>query len=200
MEKLLSRRIRPYILLSVIFFSCIISASALDPGLYSVPLKNFHAIVYYENNSFYTIRVSGEVFKPLSTPFQRIIRKRIKENSTTVDIETGIKYRRIPIKKRYRYLRDTRFLNIKTAALRELAKKFTNKKNRISLIENFVHDFIQDKTTGIPLLPARNIIKSRSGDCTEHTILTVALLRANGIPARAVVGMILVPQFKGKKM
>ncbi len=36
---------------------------------------------------------------------------------------------------------------------------------------------------------AREVLKNREGDCSEHTVLSVALLRAGGIPARAAVGI-----------
>ena len=38
---------------------------------------------------------------------------------------------------------------------------------------------------------ALDVYASRSGDCTEHSLLTVAILRAAGIPARPVVGLAL---------
>jgi hypothetical protein len=36
---------------------------------------------------------------------------------------------------------------------------------------------------------ATEILKNREGDCSEHTVITVALCRAVGIPARAAVGI-----------
>lgn len=36
---------------------------------------------------------------------------------------------------------------------------------------------------------AVEILKNREGDCTEHTVIFVALCRASGIPARAAVGV-----------
>jgi transglutaminase-like putative cysteine protease len=36
---------------------------------------------------------------------------------------------------------------------------------------------------------AREILDHREGDCSEHTVLFVALCRASGIPARALVGI-----------
>jgi transglutaminase-like putative cysteine protease len=36
---------------------------------------------------------------------------------------------------------------------------------------------------------ALDVLRTRAGDCTEHSLLTVALLRAAGIPARPVVGL-----------
>lgn len=36
---------------------------------------------------------------------------------------------------------------------------------------------------------AKEILKNRQGDCSEHTVITAALCRAVGIPARAAVGI-----------
>jgi hypothetical protein len=36
-------------------------------------------------------------------------------------------------------------------------------------------------------------LNSKKGDCGEHTALAVALLRASGIPARPIVGLIYYP-------
>jgi len=36
---------------------------------------------------------------------------------------------------------------------------------------------------------ALEVYRTQAGDCTEHSLLTVALLRASGIPARPVVGL-----------
>jgi hypothetical protein len=36
---------------------------------------------------------------------------------------------------------------------------------------------------------ALDVWRSQAGDCTEHSLLAVALLRAAGIPARPVVGL-----------
>jgi len=36
---------------------------------------------------------------------------------------------------------------------------------------------------------AIDVYNSRAGDCTEHSLLTTAVLRAAGIPARPVVGL-----------
>jgi len=44
---------------------------------------------------------------------------------------------------------------------------------------------------------ASQTLNSKSGDCGEHTALTVALLRAAGIPARPVAGLVYSPQFEG---
>jgi transglutaminase-like putative cysteine protease len=48
-------------------------------------------------------------------------------------------------------------------------------------------------------VPAPQVYRMRRGDCTEHSVLAVALLRRIGIPARAIMGMYLADEFLGKK-
>jgi transglutaminase-like putative cysteine protease len=52
----------------------------------------------------------------------------------------------------------------------------------------WVHDSIE-KTNVIGIPSAIEVYRNRRGDCNEHTILSVALLRAAGIPARIVIGI-----------
>jgi hypothetical protein len=58
-------------------------------------------------------------------------------------------------------------------------------------INEWVHDSIADRITfGVP--SAIQVLKSRTGDCNEHTQLFVALARAAGIPARIAAGLAYV--------
>ena len=55
-------------------------------------------------------------------------------------------------------------------------------------INRWVYDSLRKEiTVGVP--SALATLKSRVGDCNEHTQLTVALLRAAGIPARVAAGL-----------
>jgi transglutaminase-like putative cysteine protease len=56
-------------------------------------------------------------------------------------------------------------------------------------IAQWVNQFITGKGMEHGYASALDVYRTRSGDCTEHSLLTVALLRAAGIPARPVVGM-----------
>jgi transglutaminase-like putative cysteine protease len=38
---------------------------------------------------------------------------------------------------------------------------------------------------------AREVLRSRRGDCNEHAVLLAALARAAGVPARVVAGLIV---------
>lgn len=96
-------------------------------------------------------------------------------------------------------LQNTRFLNLESAEVLRLSRGFARLPGKIDAVERFVYQHIRTKTAGIPLLPAVEILRGRAGDCTEHTVLTVALLRSLGIHSRAMVGVVFTPEFDGLK-
>jgi len=55
---------------------------------------------------------------------------------------------------------------------------------------SFVYDWIQDKDFTVGFASAQEVARSPRGDCTEHGVLAVALLRALGVPSRGVVGWV----------
>ncbi len=63
----------------------------------------------------------------------------------------------------------------------------------------FVFKYIRKKNLGVGLATASQVAVSREGDCTEHGVLLAALLRANGIPSRAAVGLVFADQFMGQE-
>jgi hypothetical protein len=56
-------------------------------------------------------------------------------------------------------------------------------------ISDWVYKNIKDKNYSIAFATAAQTLKSLEGDCTEHSLLTIALARTAGIPARAAVGL-----------
>lgn len=58
-------------------------------------------------------------------------------------------------------------------------------------INRWVHDSLEKKIT-ISVPSAVQVLRTRSGDCNEHTQLYVALARAAGIPARVSTGLAFV--------
>jgi transglutaminase-like putative cysteine protease len=59
-------------------------------------------------------------------------------------------------------------------------------------ITAFVHAAITRKTLGRGWDAASVVARTRTGDCSEHAVLTAALARAAGLAARVVVGAVLV--------
>jgi hypothetical protein len=61
-------------------------------------------------------------------------------------------------------------------------------------IEQFVFDYIDDKDYRGTFDLASKVARTRSGDCTEHAVLLTALARTHGLPARLVLGLVLVSE------
>jgi len=59
-------------------------------------------------------------------------------------------------------------------------------------IERFVFEFIKDKNYLGSFDFASKVARTRSGDCTEHAVLLAALARYQGMPARLVLGVVLL--------
>lgn len=68
---------------------------------------------------------------------------------------------------------------------------------RAEALRAFVHGYLVKKDLNTVLATAAEVAATRSGDCTEHSVLLAALLRAAGIPSRVVSGLIYVERFAG---
>ena len=55
---------------------------------------------------------------------------------------------------------------------------------------HWVHDNIHDKNLKVGFGSALQTLESLQGDCTEHTVLLIALARSVGIPARICAGIV----------
>lgn len=100
------------------------------------------------------------------------------------------------------FLRATTMVNtgderIKKLAERAVAGAGDDPAAKAEACRRFVHRFIKEKGLSVAFATASEIAARPEGDCTEHGVLLAALLRANGIPSRAVVGLIYADQFAG---
>lgn len=172
--------------------------SSLPVEAYAVPLRDFSGTIYSERTSLFRISSSDNAFTLPDTPFQKTVKRDISGDKTNILIRSGENNSGV-ISDKNKYIQDTRFLNIESREIRGLAKEIKRGPEAVSNIEHFVYRFITNKIFGIPIIPARNIVTGKTGDCTEHAILAIALLRSQKIPARAVVGMYLSDEFAGKK-
>ncbi|KIG13423.1 Transglutaminase domain protein [Enhygromyxa salina] len=86
------------------------------------------------------------------------------------------------------------------AAAAKIVGGETNSMVAASLIVTSVFDSI-DKQAGVRgSATASEVLRNAAGDCTEHAVLVVALMRAAGIPARAVDGIVFASDKGGSGM
>ncbi len=70
-------------------------------------------------------------------------------------------------------------------------KGITDRSRLLREVVSFVHRHITDKNYRHGTLSASEALAAQAGDCTEHAVLAVALLRALGVPARNLYGLVL---------
>jgi len=67
----------------------------------------------------------------------------------------------------------------------------TGTRARAERLTRYVNALLEKKPT-VSLPSAREVLRTKVGDCNEHTALYVAMARALGLPARIAVGMVYV--------
>lgn len=60
-------------------------------------------------------------------------------------------------------------------------------------LEKYVYEKLDKKNFSTAFASAAEVAKSLEGDCSEHSVLLAALLRARKIPSRIAVGIVYVP-------
>ena len=103
------------------------------------------------------------------------------------------------------YLRASTFVDYRSAGVQRLLAEAlpegspATAAEKAEILRAFVAGYLRDKNLDSILATASETAASRSGDCTEHSVLLIALLRAAGVPARAVTGLIYVEEFAGER-
>lgn len=69
-------------------------------------------------------------------------------------------------------------------------------RERAERLTRYVNALLDKKPT-VSLPSAREVLRTKVGDCNEHTALYVAMARAAGIPARIAVGLVFVRGVQG---
>ncbi|MDT8300522.1 MAG: transglutaminase-like domain-containing protein [Sedimentisphaerales bacterium] len=96
-------------------------------------------------------------------------------------------------------LKASRYVESDQKVIIDLAKRAVGRSSdaaeAISRIEAFVADYVEDKNLSVGYASAVEVVSSKQGDCTEHAVLTAALCRAVGIPAKVVTGLAYVEEW-----
>ncbi len=185
------------VLLSVVSFytfNISINAQGFNASLSTVKLNNFQERIYTEERSKYILSSSDINFLLPNTPFQNVLKRNMVSQKSYITVISGNILQKNS-NSSPAYLQDTRFLKLNSKEIIQIGKKFAASRQVVTDVAHFVYNHISNKKPGIPIISAKDILRIRSGDCTEHTILTVSILRSLKIPARAAVGMILSREF-----
>lgn len=94
-----------------------------------------------------------------------------------------------------RYLKPEPFIESDAPGIRAEAERMvegiTGVRARAERLTREVNQLVEKKPT-VSLPSALEVLRTRVGDCNEHTVLFVALARALGIPSRINVGLVYV--------
>jgi transglutaminase-like putative cysteine protease len=88
---------------------------------------------------------------------------------------------------------DSRVVELSRRAVGDAAEPW----EKVVRIEGWVATNLKDKNFQVTFAPASAVARSLAGDCTEHGVLTAAMCRAAGIPARVVVGLVYAEPLGG---
>jgi transglutaminase-like putative cysteine protease len=91
------------------------------------------------------------------------------------------------------YLRPELFIESDAPEVIEEARRavagVVGNRARAERLVRYVNDLLEKKPT-VSLPSAREVLRTKVGDCNEHTVLYVAMARALGLPARIAVGLV----------
>ncbi len=90
------------------------------------------------------------------------------------------------------YLQPTTFCQSDDPEIRAEARKIVGEERNAWRAAKKIAEWVRDEMEAnydVGFATATEILKNREGDCSEHTVIFVALCRAVGIPARAAVGI-----------
>jgi hypothetical protein len=99
------------------------------------------------------------------------------------------------------YLRSNPIIDSEDARVVRLAREAIAGRadawERAVAIQRWVSGNIKSKNFAMAFNPAAAVARDLSGDCTEHSVLTAAMCRAAGVPARCVIGLVYAPDLSG---
>ena len=146
----------------------------------------------------YEISSDDKDFILPETSSQKVISQKVSGNTKTITIRTGINesFEKIPD---VSMTKTSKLMKLSDPSVTEAAKPLFDMQNPPLAAEALVYDIIEEKTIGISMLNARDILKGKTGDCSEHAVLSAALIRKLKIPVIGVVGLVFSEKFGRQK-
>jgi transglutaminase-like putative cysteine protease len=148
-----------------------------------------------------TFRLSGVAPDKIKNfPFDDGSQKILEAGKDYVVIETSSQVFReeealgLPVKDEQlrRFLKPTSFCQADDPEIQEAAKRIVGSERNSWRAAKKIAEWVKEEMTpnyDVGFATAKEVLRNRKGDCSEHTVIAVALFRAAGIPARAAVGI-----------
>lgn len=142
---------------------------------------------------------SGDELSVISGAGQAV--KQLSPTAVQVDLsrqEAPLKAEALPLKgkKLKAFLQPTPYEDLKDPAIQRQAARLKAEGGSLwgtaKAINRFVNQHIADKDLSKAYSTATEVLASKRGDCTEHSVLFSALAKAAGIPTRLVTGLVYV--------
>ena len=94
----------------------------------------------------------------------------------------------------HKYLRPTVMIESNDGEIVRMARQIAgDERNAVTVVKNicaWLYLNIRKEDSNVSMMSAKDTLKARAGDCTEHAVLCCALARALGIPSRVVTGLV----------
>lgn len=177
----------------------ILTLSGLRAGESLVNLAPLH-VIPTEDQSAVALPANGPAHVRLSSTNPRALAEvlGVRISATQKDFEYVInQYPQLPSAPSRTWLESTFIIDFNEPEFEALRKEIAARANRTTrqqLVE-YVAGLVEasdERDWDLASVVARR----RKGDCSEHAVLTVALARLQGIPARVVLGVALVSEQK----
>jgi hypothetical protein len=157
-----------------------------------IPVKTRLANPHALNSAVYRITVKGDANAAKGVSIDG--RQRVTNASgDTFDLTVQKGAVALAEKAGPEYLQSSHFINSADAKVRELAKRAvgieTDATKKARLIESYVKRNMESKSHEL-FATADHVARNLQGDCTEYAVLTAAMCRAEGIPARTAIGLV----------
>jgi hypothetical protein len=99
------------------------------------------------------------------------------------------------------YLRPNAMITSRDSRVVELAHRAvtgaTDPWEKAKKIQHWVAQNIREVNFKTAFASATEVARNLTGDCTEHSVLTAAMCRAQGVPARVVIGLLYAENLGG---
>jgi hypothetical protein len=100
------------------------------------------------------------------------------------------------------FLRSNYFINSDDSEVKKLAARAVGTEpdawKKAQKIESCVRGFMKPADYTEAMAPADHVARTRTGDCTEYSMLAAAMCRAVGVPSRTAIGLVYVNNLLGK--